>query len=172
MRKSAVALLLCILMLATTTAGCIQAFSSSSPPVPAMSITPSGSIRADSTITFDASASSDLDGDILNYSWKFGDGAVADGVEVTHSYSKLGEYTVVLSVGDGQYEATMEARLGLAANLTIRNATQRNTSPRGPGTSTFTPTPMMTVNWRMTTMRAVVRTSGRRDLGGSGKLGL
>jgi PKD repeat protein len=108
MRKSAVALLLCILMLATTTAGCIQAFSSSSPPVPAMSITPTGSIRADMTVTFDASGSTDADGDILNYSWKFGDGAVADGVEVTHSYSKLGDYTVTLSVGDGQYEATME----------------------------------------------------------------
>ncbi len=113
MRNGPVALLLCTLLLATSAAGCIEAFGSSGPPVPAMSITPTGSVRAETIVTFDASASTDPDGDTLNFSWKFGDGAVGDGVEVTHTYSKLGDYTVVLSVDDGQYEAKMERTISV-----------------------------------------------------------
>ena len=51
-------------------------------------------------IKFNASASYDLDGTIVSYSWDFGDGNVATGVFVEHSYVDDGAYTVILTVTD------------------------------------------------------------------------
>jgi PKD repeat protein len=52
--------------------------------------------------TFDGTASSDPDGDRLEYTWDFGDGATATGAKVTHAYSAPGNYKVMLKVDDGQ----------------------------------------------------------------------
>jgi PKD repeat protein len=49
---------------------------------------------------FDASNSSDPDGDALQYLWDFGDGEKAEGVKVTHRYTKYGKYKVTLTVKD------------------------------------------------------------------------
>jgi large repetitive protein len=49
---------------------------------------------------FDASTSTDPDGDKLTYSWDFGDGQKGDGVKVDHAYTKPGIYKVVLTVDD------------------------------------------------------------------------
>jgi len=51
-------------------------------------------------IKFNASASYDLDGTIVTYSWDFGDGNVATGVFVEHSYVDDGAYNVTLTVTD------------------------------------------------------------------------
>lgn len=51
-------------------------------------------------VTFDASASSDPDGDPLTYLWDFGDGGMAQGKVVQHTYQKAGEYVVILAVSD------------------------------------------------------------------------
>lgn len=51
-------------------------------------------------VLFDASGSSDPDGDDLSYTWDFGDGQTAQGKEVTHTYAQPGEYKVVLVVND------------------------------------------------------------------------
>ncbi len=51
-------------------------------------------------ILFDASASYDPDGDKLNYSWSFGDGETATGMQVTHDYKKTGVYQVELTTHD------------------------------------------------------------------------
>ncbi|MBN1784335.1 MAG: PKD domain-containing protein [Candidatus Bathyarchaeota archaeon] len=51
-------------------------------------------------ISFDASYSYDLDGTIVSYSWDFGDGTTATGVEVDHGYTDDGTYTVILTVTD------------------------------------------------------------------------
>jgi parallel beta-helix repeat protein len=52
------------------------------------------------TITFDASNSFDLDGEIIEYSWDFGDGTTGTGEKVEHSYLTNGRYTVKLTVTD------------------------------------------------------------------------
>jgi len=51
-------------------------------------------------VIFDASSSSDPDGDKLSYMWDFGDGATAQSKEATHTYKKAGEYKVILQVSD------------------------------------------------------------------------
>ena len=51
-------------------------------------------------IYFDASYSYDLDGTIVSYSWDFGDGTTATGVEMEHAYEDNGIYTVTLTVTD------------------------------------------------------------------------
>ncbi len=51
--------------------------------------------------SFDASNSSDPDGDTLTYVWDFGDGAVGTGVSPSHSYASAGSYDVSVTVDDG-----------------------------------------------------------------------
>ena len=53
------------------------------------------------TATFDASASSDVDGVVISYHWDFGDGSDPEfGVRVEHEYAQAGEYTATLTVTD------------------------------------------------------------------------
>jgi len=59
-------------------------------------------VRANETVTFDASLSFDPDNDELNYTWDFGDGTIAYGILVKHSYSP-GGYTAFLTVSDGEF---------------------------------------------------------------------
>ena len=51
-------------------------------------------------ITFDASTSTDEDGNIVSYAWTFGDGTSATGVTASKTYSRAGTYTVILTVTD------------------------------------------------------------------------
>jgi PKD repeat protein len=54
------------------------------------------------TINFDASSSSDPDGNIQSYSWSFGDGTTAGGVTESHSYTSSDKYAVTLTVTDDE----------------------------------------------------------------------
>ena len=51
------------------------------------------------TVSFDASASSDSDGNIVSYAWDFGDGNTATGVNASNTFA-AGTYTVKLTVTD------------------------------------------------------------------------
>jgi len=57
--------------------------------------------QVNEAITFNGSKSYDLDGDIVNYTWDFGDEtSLKYGIEITHIYTNTGEYTLNLTVKD------------------------------------------------------------------------
>ncbi len=62
------------------------------------------------TVTFDGSASYDLDGDDLTYTWDFGDGSQGIGAVATHTYAAPGKVSATLTVKDP---------LGAAATTTV-----------------------------------------------------
>jgi len=51
-------------------------------------------------VTFDASGSSDSDGDIVSYEWDFGDGTTFEGQTGSYAYEEAGDYTVTLTITD------------------------------------------------------------------------
>jgi PKD repeat protein/uncharacterized protein YraI len=51
-------------------------------------------------VQFDGSGSSDSDGSIVSHAWDFGDRDTGSGITVTHVYSQVGTYRVVLTVTD------------------------------------------------------------------------
>jgi hypothetical protein len=64
----------------------------------------SGAIGA--AVPFDGSGSSDPHGAALTYSWDFGDGTTAGGVNPVHAYAATGSYTVTLTVNNGTLSDT------------------------------------------------------------------
>ncbi|WP_258049548.1 PQQ-dependent sugar dehydrogenase [Streptomyces finlayi] len=52
-------------------------------------------------VQFSSAGSSDPDGDPLNHSWRFGDGATSTAANPSHTYSANGRYTAELTVSDG-----------------------------------------------------------------------
>ena len=69
-------------------------------PIAAFTATPDSG-EAPLLVSFDATSSSDPDGDPLTYSWDFGDGTQGSGVTTTHTYTVAGNYTATLTVDDG-----------------------------------------------------------------------
>ena len=52
-------------------------------------------------LAFGGGGSHDADGKIASFAWAFGDGATADGADVTHAYAAPGLYELTLAVDDG-----------------------------------------------------------------------
>jgi PKD repeat protein len=71
------------------------------PPVADFSFSPSTGIFP-LAVTFDASASHDPDGNIIQYSWSFGDGSTGTGQVATHVYTTWGTFAVRLTVRDNK----------------------------------------------------------------------
>ncbi|RLC33171.1 hypothetical protein DRH14_05325, partial [Candidatus Shapirobacteria bacterium] len=69
-------------------------------PDASFTVSPETTVDALVELTFDASTSDDPDGTIVSYEWDFGDGTTAEGVIVTHYYTKAGTYIVTLTVTD------------------------------------------------------------------------
>ncbi|MDD1765796.1 MAG: ABC transporter substrate-binding protein [Methanomassiliicoccales archaeon] len=66
-------------------------------------------VQVAESVTFNASASADTDGSIVNYSWMFGDGgevSVTTSELITHAYDYPGVYLVVLTVEDDKGATT------------------------------------------------------------------
>ena len=56
--------------------------------------------RRNVPVAFDGSHSSDPDGSIVSYAWDFGDGTHGAGINPTHRYASVGDYSVTLRVTD------------------------------------------------------------------------
>ena len=70
-------------------------------------------------VAFNGSASADVDGALTNYAWNFGDGTTGTGVNVQHSYSYAGNFTVRLTVTDSSGRTDTTTR-----TVTVTNPTQ------------------------------------------------
>lgn len=97
-------LILLVMLGAAILPGCLEVFNSNTAPSATFKVEPSGTLKAEMDINFDASASVDPEGDTLTYSWNFGDSNTDSGSSVTHRYNQQGEYTVTLKVSDGEFE--------------------------------------------------------------------
>ncbi|MEX2282025.1 MAG: PKD domain-containing protein [Gemmatimonadota bacterium] len=64
-------------------------------------------------VQFDASGSTDSDGDALTYKWTFGDGDTGAGVTPSHAYAVAGAYQVNLTVTDAR--GAQASAVGFAA---------------------------------------------------------
>ncbi len=75
--------------------------STNRPPLAKFSFTPEEP-GPGQVVAFDASSSTDVDGEIVDYRWEFGDGATAQGVKTDHRYQLPGVYGVRLVVTDNE----------------------------------------------------------------------
>ena len=77
-------------------------------------------------IDFDASTSSDPDGNIVSYEWDLGDGNTSTGVSLSHTYDNPGTFSVKLTITDNEG----------GKNSIIKEVTVQ--SPNQPPTASFT----------------------------------
>ena len=113
------------------------------PPTPTFTVSPGNAVSAGSSVSFDASATTDPQGDAISYEWNFGDGVTVSTGSVattTHTYTASGSYTAVLTATDSHGEAASTSQ-----TMTVGAST--NAAP----TASFSLTPTsgtapMTVN--------------------------
>jgi hypothetical protein len=78
----------------------------------------------------------DPDGDDLTFSWTFGDGAVAEGLDPTHAYAAEGLYTVRVTMDDGDVPIVSGISVFVATHLTV-NSLKTKVNFRKPGRDSF-----------------------------------
>ena len=71
------------------------------------------------TVSFDATASYDPNGDILSYFWDFGDGNTGIGIVTNHAYAQDIYYVVTLTVTDNDGETGIERQAVIPQTTTI-----------------------------------------------------
>jgi hypothetical protein len=92
------------------------------PPVAEFSFSPTTGL-APLEVSFDASASYDTDGMIVQYDWIFGDGTTGSGKTARHTFQRKGTYSVKLTVVDDRGAIASKVKtietLGLFAPLNV-----------------------------------------------------
>ena len=100
------------------------------PPIASFTYSPESPLVGEE-ITFDASSSTDSDGEIVSYEWDFGDGASGTGEVAFHSYSSVGDYTVTLTVTDDEGatdSVSKTVNIGIEGLLNVPFFSQRNST--------------------------------------------
>jgi len=77
------------------------------PPVAVAALSTSGRPYTGDVINFTANGSFDPDGEVLYFQWDFGDGNSSAGMNVSHVYAHVGNYSVTLTVFDGKANASV-----------------------------------------------------------------
>lgn len=96
------------------------------PPVAEFTATPPAGL-VPLTVSFDASPSSDPDGQIVSYHWEFGDGNTGSGVSVSHTFGAMGVYSVELTVrDDGGYSDTTSNDIVAAVSVPYDDLMRHN----------------------------------------------
>ncbi|RPF20693.1 LamG-like jellyroll fold domain-containing protein [Myceligenerans xiligouense] len=103
------------------------------------------------TLTADAGASTDPDGEIVSYAWDLGDGATADGPAAEHTYAEAGTYEVTVTVTDDDG----------AQDTYTQDVTATDPPPPDPALARDTFTRTVTGGW------GAAETGGAWTLGGS-----
>ena len=81
-----------------------------SQPIASFSVSKSSVITGE-IITCNASLSSDPDDKALTFAWDFGDGSIGEGMIVTHSFSSVGNNSILLTVENSEGEKGTESIL-------------------------------------------------------------
>ncbi len=83
---------------------------------------------------FDASKSIGIEGEIIDYSWDFGDESTGSGITTTHTYQNLGKYTITLTIKDIDGNSATKT-----SNLWIQDTNNRPVKPtiNGPSSGKF-----------------------------------
>ena len=76
------------------------------PPIIAMTVS-TNMPYVESIVTFDATATTDPDGDPMTFAWDFGDHSKTTGPLVTHLFHQISAFTVTLTVADNHGGVTM-----------------------------------------------------------------
>jgi glucose/arabinose dehydrogenase len=85
----------------TTPSTIYRYWDSGQPPIASFTAIPNPTIVG-SPVAFDASGSSDPDGNIVSYAWDFGDSTGGSGDTVSHSYLTFGTFNATLTITDNE----------------------------------------------------------------------
>ncbi len=103
--------------------------------VPRFTVSPSNPRESD-TVHFDASSSSDPDGQIASFAWEFGDGKSGTGRTGAHEYEMAGTYGVVLTVRDAYGTGVSTAPTLVTVSSSPAPVAAFTVSPTDPGIGT------------------------------------
>ncbi|ASJ09753.1 hypothetical protein A3L11_05595 [Thermococcus siculi] len=100
--------------------------------------------KAGEEVSF-ADKSTDRDGNIVSWSWDFGDGSTSNDAEPVHVFTEAGNYTVTLTVrDDGGAEDVKRVTITVAEGEATTTSTTTTETQSETGTTSSTPSPTQT----------------------------